>query len=83
MQKQCENCNETFEAQGEWQKLCLNCYKASKSGIPPVVQQTTGNNKDRLILRQVFMKIASEQVKGPANLLLDYAKQLEVEWDKW
>ena len=35
------------------------------------------------IMRSVFMKIASEQRTGSPKAVIDYAKELEKEYEKW
>ena len=61
-----------------WQSVCKSCYSKNKGNKP------TSKNKDTEIKRQVFLKIASEQVKTKEpKELLDYAKKLEKEFILW
>lgn len=32
--KKCEACGKEFEARGEWQKVCLDCFKAGHAPKP-------------------------------------------------
>ena len=41
------------------------------------------DNKTKDIHRQVFIKIASEQVKGSVKDLIKYAQELEKEFNMW
>ena len=61
----------------DWQSICKQCFAKSKGGANP-------KTKDRDIKRQVFLKVASEQLgKGNPNDLVKYAKDLELEFNKW
>lgn len=55
--------------------------KFLRSAINPPYVET---HKDRMILRQVFLKVASEQKKGEApESLVEYAKRLEAATKDW
>ena len=87
--KKCETCGKDFEALADYQKLCRSCYIKNKNGVPTPPKDLKENcntivlDKDTKILRQVFLKVASEQVKGRPEELLQYAKKLETEWTNW
>jgi hypothetical protein len=86
MKKNCEKCKKEFESKEDWQKTCLTCFKANKQAIEAATNAPgtwAPTDKDVRILRQVLMKIASEQVKGTPEQLVAYAKKLEQEWQKW
>jgi len=83
MKKNCEKCNVEFEVKADWQKSCLACFKADKKTI----QESTQNEpsyKDTRILRQVLLKISSEQnPKATPEQIIEYAKRLEKAWQEW
>ena len=60
-----------------WQQMCRQCY--AKNG-----KKASFGNKDKDIKRQVFMKIASDQIKTkePKDLV-SYAQKLEKEFNLW
>ncbi|MBI2101852.1 hypothetical protein HYT53_04555 [Candidatus Woesearchaeota archaeon] len=62
----------------DWMEVCKQCYAKNKGNKP------TSKNKDKEIKRQVFLKIASEQLKSqqPKDLV-SYAQSLEIEFNKW
>jgi len=72
----CDKCKKQFKPQGNWQKICIDCWKSSNRKSP--------TNKDVDIHRQVFLKVASDQLKGvEAKELIDYAKEIEKEFNAW
>ena len=74
MQKICQDCGTIFEGE-EWKTKCMDCYKKS---LPPDL------NTDQRILRQVMLKIASEQnPNSTPEKIIEYAKKLEKEWHEW
>lgn len=74
MEKECKSCGGTFEADEDWKTLCPPCFN----------KRVARGHTDKRILRQVLLKIASEQNPGsPPEKLFEYAKKLELEWEKW
>ena len=78
MIKKC-NCGNDFENEG-FKTLCPKCYAISKNGFKKPFKA----NKDKDIHRQVFVKVASEQLRGVAVAeVINYAKELEKAFDRW
>ena len=75
MLKKC-SCGQEYDDQG-FKTMCPRCFVKSKNG------NKKSNNKDRDIHKQVFLKVASEQKTGTPIELVNYAKELEREFDKW
>ena len=68
-------------------KDCKDCKKAyaqhkNESMTEFSVVEKKNLPKDILIQRQVFMKIASNHKTTPVGIV-EFAKLLEVEWNKW
>ena len=81
--KQCQTCSVEFVGE-VWQKFCRACYAKQAEGAVSI--KIVGNKleKDESILRQVCLKIASEQLsRAKPSELLAYAKEVRSEWGKW
>jgi hypothetical protein len=81
MLKKCK-CGKDFESMG-FKTLCPSCYaktKAEFKGADQLLKPT----KETDIHRQVFVKVASEQLKGVSvSELISYAKELESAYNRW
>ena len=75
--KKCK-CGKDYEDEG-FKTMCSKCYAISKNGF----KKPNTVNKDKDIHKQVFLKVASEQIKGTADKLVAYAKQLEIQYNNW
>lgn len=69
--KVCEKCGKEFEARGEWQKICLDCYKAGGSSTKatsttktPVKSssKSTGTTGKEAVSAEMFRKAYDELV---------------------
>ena len=74
--KKC-SCGKDYEDEG-FKSMCSSCFARSMNG-----SKKQSNDKETDIHRQVFLKVASEQVKGTPDRLVAYAKQLEVQYNNW
>lgn len=71
--KPCKTCGTTFEGE-DWKTLCPQCWN----------KRVAREHTDHRILRQVLLKIASEQnPNSTPEDIIEYAKKLETEWEKW
>jgi len=62
----------------DWQSVCKSCYSKNKGNKP------TTRNKDKDILKQVCLKVASQQLTGAQPIeIVKYAQSLEIEYTKW
>ena len=60
-----------------WQDCCKSCYAKKMNGGKK-------DTKDKDIRRQVFLKVASNQLtKATTKELITYAKNLEAEYLAW
>lgn len=45
----CEKCGKEFEARGDWQKVCIDCYKAgataAKTKVKPAAKKEVSHTK--------------------------------------
>ena len=76
----CENCNSEFVGES-WKKLCKKCFAQSKTAENPKRKETSNiPTTDKLIVRQVLYKVASELLEKntPATRVNEFVKQLEV-----
>ena len=72
--KNCVTCGAEFKADEEWKTKCPACFS----------KKVAREHTDKKILRQVMLKIASEQnPNSTPEKIIEYAKTLEAEWDKW
>lgn len=75
MIKKCK-CGKEYEDEG-FKTLCPSCFAKSMNG-------NKSNSKNTDIHGQVFVKIASEQLRGVAvTELINYAKELEKAYNSW
>jgi len=74
-------CEKDYEDEG-FKTMCSSCFAKSMNGNKPVKSNGT---KDRDIRKQVFLKVASEQLRAGAKPeeLVDYAQQIEKAYDGW
>lgn len=75
----CETCGEEFQGQS-WQKICRKCYAKSKAKAETKTSaEEKLQNTDKLIVRQVLYKCASELLEKntPASKVNQYVKELE------
>ena len=75
----CENCNSEFVGES-WKKLCKKCFAQSKTAENPKRQETSNiATTNKLIIRQVLYKCASELLeKGtPAAKVNQFVRELE------
>jgi hypothetical protein len=69
-------CGTQYEDMG-FKTLCSSCYAKSVNGSKRI-------DVTQDIHRQVFLKIASEQLRGiQPKELIKYAQELEKEWEQW
>ena len=80
--KKCE-CKRDYEDEG-FKTMCPSCYAKSMNSSKKTIKAHTMSDKDIDIHRQVFVKIASEQLKGVSvTEIVNYAKELEKIFNKW
>jgi hypothetical protein len=65
----------------DWQAICRVCYAQLKQKPENGPNKTVTREQD--IRRQVFTKIASEQVKGSPRDIVEYARRLEAAYNSW
>lgn len=72
----CGNCGQEFVGE-RWQKVCKPCFIKSKNSLQG--EQGKPADKDKIIVRQVLYKCASELLdKGtPADKVNGFVKELE------
>lgn len=64
----CEKCGKEFEARGDWQKICIDCYKASAASrktaeAKKTAETHTTNSKgniDAVLLRKAYDTVVAE-----------------------
>jgi hypothetical protein len=79
--KKCK-CGSEYEDEG-FKTMCVQCFAKSKNGFTKTTKNKI-DNKDQDIHRQVFLKVASEQLKGVQVVeIINYAKQLEKAFNEW
>lgn len=77
MIKKC-SCGQNYENEG-FKTMCPICFAKSKQ-----IKEVKPENREKDIHRQVFVKIASEQLKGVSvKDIIGYAKDLEKAYDEW
>lgn len=68
----CEKCGKEFEAKGEWQKVCIDCYKAgatAKKTISTAAKTTT--SAGTAMKAEDFRKKYDEVVAAFSDILPD------------
>lgn len=68
----CEKCGKEFEAKGEWQKVCIDCYKAgatAKKAISTATKTTT--SASTAMKAEDFRKKYDEVVAAFSDILPD------------
>ena len=68
----CEKCGKEFEAKGEWQKVCIDCYKAgatAKKTTSTAVKTTT--SAGTAMKAEDFRKKYDEVVAAFSDILPD------------
>ena len=69
--KECEACGKKFEARGNWQKVCIDCFKAehtpkpeskaAKKKFEPKSEQTSGKKPiDATMFRKAYDELKAE-----------------------
>jgi hypothetical protein len=82
MMKKCK-CGKQYEDMG-FKTLCPSCYAKSKTGDFKGANQSLKESIEADIHRQVFVKVASEQLKDvTVEELIKYAKELEQAYNRW
>jgi ATP-dependent protease Clp ATPase subunit len=77
MENTCEKCKEKFEAMWKTQKLCKDCFKASKPLVMETKEETKANTSDG-IKRSVALKAAVDLfVLTDTNLTSENIKRLQ------
>lgn len=68
----CEKCGKEFEAKGEWQKVCIDCYKAgatAKKATSTAIKTTT--SASTAMKAEDFRKKYDEVVAAFSDILPD------------
>lgn len=75
----CEKCGKEFEARGDWQKVCLDCYKAgTKAEKKPAATTSSKSNytKKAEVNAELFRKAYDELVAEFSDILPDVKEYL-------
>lgn len=63
--KVCEKCGKEFEARGDWQKICIDCYKASapaKTSTKATTKATTQATSAKATITAEDLRKAYDEV---------------------
>ncbi|MBS3148197.1 hypothetical protein J4219_04895 [Candidatus Woesearchaeota archaeon] len=87
MKKPCASCGKEFESDAEWKSVCKACFaRNAQQQRDSVTIGVKGNelSTSEVILRQVCLKIASEQLsRAKPTELIVYARELRQRWNEW
>lgn len=72
----CEKCGKEFEAKGEWQKVCIDCYKAGATAKKTTSSKGSGvsaevDNSTKAMKAEDFRKKYDEVVAAFSDILPD------------
>ena len=68
----CEKCGKEFEAKGEWQKVCIDCYKAGATAKKTTSTATkTTTSSGTAMKAEDFRKKYDEVVAAFSDILPD------------
>lgn len=68
----CEKCGKEFEAKGEWQKVCIDCYKAGATAKKATSTATkTTTSASTAMKAEDFRKKYDEVVAAFSDILPD------------
>jgi len=78
MENTCEKCKQKFEAKWKTQKLCIDCFKASKPLVMETKEEQKTNSSDG-IKRSVALKAAVDLLAASIvdGLSMDDVKKLQ------
>lgn len=73
----CEKCGKEFEAKGDWQKVCIDCYKASagKAKEKATAKATTSKSTSSSTSKKEM--VASEFRKAYDELVAEFSDVIE------
>ena len=72
----CEKCGKEFEAKGEWQKVCIDCYKAGATIKKTTSRKGSGvsaevDNSTKAMTAELFRKKYDEIVAEFSDVIED------------
>ena len=72
----CEKCGKEFDAKGDWQKVCIDCYKAGATEAKQKASSKTSSTKKAAASTKSSM-VASEFRKAYDELVAEFSDVIE------
>lgn len=72
----CEKCGKEFEAKGDWQKVCIDCYKAGATKAKEKASSKSTSSKTATAPSKASM-VASEFRKAYDELVAEFSDVIE------